>query len=164
MVDAPTPTPPPTVDADVEVPPHENTYREPAPQRSRPKLDLAAALGGPTGTSTSKGGERKKGRSMFGMLVGTLNRAKVEDKERSASEAAKKRQMIDQRLQSKLRRETDSVRRAEEVKKDRVVAVRKEEELQLKDSLVCVFEGCRSCCPNAGIMYFRPRLDEHDSL
>lgn len=44
--------------------------------------------------------------------------------------------MIDQRLQAKLRKETDSVRRSEEAKKDRNLANRKEEELQLKDSIV----------------------------
>ena len=44
--------------------------------------------------------------------------------------------MIEQRLQDKLRKETDSVRRAEEAKKDKTSANRKEEELQLKDSIV----------------------------
>ncbi|KAF8805237.1 hypothetical protein BYT27DRAFT_7142640 [Phlegmacium glaucopus] len=91
--------------------------------KKRPRLDLGA------------GRERKRGKSMFGILVGTLNKAKIEDKERNASEAAKKRQLIDQRLQAKLRKETDSVRRAEEAKKDKTAANRKEEELQLKDSI-----------------------------
>ena len=50
---------------------------------------------------------------------------------------AKKRQMIEQRLQDKLKKETDSVRRAEEAKKEKQIANRKEEELQLKDSIVC---------------------------
>ncbi|CAA7260373.1 unnamed protein product [Cyclocybe aegerita] len=93
--------------------------------RKRPRLDV----------SSLTGGERKRGRSMFGVLVGTLNKAKVEDKERNASEAAKKRQLIEQRLQAKLRKETDSVRRAEEAKKDKTLANRKEEDLQLKDSI-----------------------------
>lgn len=44
--------------------------------------------------------------------------------------------MIEQRLQDKLRRETDGVRRAEEAKKDKTTANRREEELQLKDSIV----------------------------
>ncbi|KAF8161512.1 hypothetical protein B0H34DRAFT_701244 [Crassisporium funariophilum] len=91
--------------------------------RKRPRLDLS----GPR--------ERKRGKSMFGILVGTLNKAKIEDKERNASDAAKKRQLIEQRLQAKLRKETDSVRRAEEAKKDKTTANRKEEELQLKDSI-----------------------------
>lgn len=52
---------------------------------------------------------------------------------------ARKRQLIDQRLQDKLKKETDSVRRAEESKKEKQVSNRKEEELQLKDSIVSVY-------------------------
>ena len=92
---------------------------------------------------------------MFGVLVNTLNKAKAENKERNASEAvrilffcfftplshtqsqAKKRQLIDQRLQNKLRKETDSVRQIEDAKKDRISANRKEEEWQMKDAMVC---------------------------
>ncbi|KAL0572457.1 hypothetical protein V5O48_009497 [Marasmius crinis-equi] len=93
--------------------------------RKRPRLEL-----------TAEGGrERKRGKSMFGLVVGTLNKAKIEDKERNASEAAKKRQLLEQRLQNKLKKETDSVRRAEEAKKDKTNANRKEEDLQLKDSI-----------------------------
>lgn len=33
------------------------------------------------------GAERKRGKSMFGVLVNTLNKAKAENKERNASEA-----------------------------------------------------------------------------
>jgi len=98
-----------------------------AESRKRPRLDLSAA---PDGNR-----ERKRGKSMFGLVLGTLNKAKIEDKERNASEAAKKRQLIDQRLQTKLRKETDSVRRAEEAKKNKNVANRKEEDLQFKDSI-----------------------------
>ena len=76
---------------------------------------------------------------MFGLVLGTLNKAADEDKARSASEAARKRQEIDARLQKKLRRENESVRRAEEAKRERLVASRKEEELQLRDSIVCRF-------------------------
>ncbi|KAJ7634110.1 hypothetical protein DFH06DRAFT_1004001 [Mycena polygramma] len=90
--------------------------------KKRPRLDL------------SEPQKRKRG-GMFGLLLGTLNKAKIEDKERNASEAAKKRQLIDQRLQNKLRKETDSVRRAEEARKDKLTANRKEEDLQLKDSI-----------------------------
>ncbi|KAJ7224371.1 hypothetical protein GGX14DRAFT_425408 [Mycena pura] len=89
--------------------------------KKRPRLDVSDA--------------QKRKRGMFGVLLGTLNKAKIEDKERSASEAAKKRQLIDQRLQNKLRKETDSVRRAEEARKDKLTANRKEEDLQLKDSI-----------------------------
>jgi hypothetical protein len=49
---------------------------------------------------------------------------------------AKKRQLIDKRLQDRLRKETDTVRRAEEAKKDKHTANRKEEEIQLKNSIV----------------------------
>ncbi|KAJ8594252.1 hypothetical protein M405DRAFT_809448 [Rhizopogon salebrosus TDB-379] len=92
------------------------------PARKRPRIDLGVS-------------ERKRGKSMFGIVLGTLNKAKIEDKERNASEAAKKRQLIDQRLQAKLRKETDAVRRSEEAKKDRNAANRREEDLQLKDSI-----------------------------
>ncbi|KAJ2918322.1 hypothetical protein MD484_g2092, partial [Candolleomyces efflorescens] len=100
---------------------------QPAATRARPRLNLGALTGAGT--------ERKRGKSMFGIVLGTLNKAKVEDKERNASEAAKKRQLIEQRLQIKLRKETDSVRRAEEAKKEKTLANRKEEDLQLKDSI-----------------------------
>jgi len=48
-------------------------------QRKRPRLNLGA-LG-------LDGSDRKRGRGMLGLVVGTLNKAKVEDKERNASEA-----------------------------------------------------------------------------
>lgn len=50
-----------------------------APVRKRPKLDFTSLTGG----------ERKRGKSMFGVLVNTLNKAKAEDKERNASEAVR---------------------------------------------------------------------------
>ncbi|KAF8223074.1 hypothetical protein L208DRAFT_563112 [Tricholoma matsutake] len=119
---------------DAAKPQAEESHRTPtepaamaAGNKKRPRLDLAAIAGG--------GRERKRGKSMFGILVGTLNKAKIEDKERNASEAAKKRQQIEQKLQTKLRKETDSVRRAEEAKKDKTASNRKEEDLQLKDSV-----------------------------
>ncbi|KAJ8473824.1 hypothetical protein ONZ51_g7633 [Trametes cubensis] len=92
--------------------------------KKRPRIDMAV-----------EPRERKRGKTMFGLVLGTLAKAKNEDQERNASEAAKKRQLIEQRLQDKLRKETDSVRRAEEAKKDKTTANRKEEELQLKDSI-----------------------------
>ena len=112
--------------------------------RKRPRIDMA-----------TDAGQRKRGKSMFALALGTLTKAKNEDRARNQSEAvrsafvlqietgfangswqAKKRQEIEQRLQEKLRKETDSVRRAEEAKKDKTAANRKEEELQLKDSIV----------------------------
>ena len=58
------------------------TTKAPAatPVRKRPKLDFTSLTGG----------ERKRGKSMFGVLVNTLNKAKAEDKERNASEAVSK--------------------------------------------------------------------------
>ncbi|KAJ3565744.1 hypothetical protein NP233_g7441 [Leucocoprinus birnbaumii] len=70
--------------------------------RKRPRLDLSAITG--------DNRERKRGKSMFGLVLGTLNKAKIEDKERNASEA--KRQ-----------------------KRAKNSANRKEEDLQLKDSI-----------------------------
>ena len=46
--------------------------------RKRPRLDLA-----------SEPRERKRGKTMFGLLVGTLNKAKTEDKQRSATDAVR---------------------------------------------------------------------------
>lgn len=58
------------------------------PQRARPRLDLSAL----TNPSSRKGpgGERRKGKSIFGVVLGTLNKAKIEDKQRMASEAVSK--------------------------------------------------------------------------
>ncbi|EJD38698.1 hypothetical protein AURDEDRAFT_116359 [Auricularia subglabra TFB-10046 SS5] len=103
---------------------------EPEPTRPkpavRPKLDLSAKAAG----------KRGGGRSMFGVLLGTLNKAKIEDKERSASDAAKKRALIDQRLQHKLSKETSAVRKAEEARRGKYAASKKEDELALKDSMI----------------------------
>lgn len=46
--------------------------------KKRPRLDL-----------TVDARERKRGKSMFGIVLGTLNKAKIEDKERNASEAVR---------------------------------------------------------------------------
>ena len=46
--------------------------------RKRPRLDLA-----------SEPRERKRGKTMFGLLVGTLNKAKTEDRQRSATDAVR---------------------------------------------------------------------------
>jgi pinin/SDK/memA/ protein conserved region len=47
--------------------------------KKRPRLDL-----------TIEPRERKRGKSMFGLLVGTLNKAKTEDEARNASEAVRR--------------------------------------------------------------------------
>ncbi|KAF8589504.1 hypothetical protein K439DRAFT_362643 [Ramaria rubella] len=96
----------------------------PAAGRKRPRIDL-----------TTESRERKRGKSMFGILLGTLNKAKKEDHDRSASDAAKKRADIDKRLQAQLAEENDNVRRAEELKRDRQAASRKEEELKLRETI-----------------------------
>jgi hypothetical protein len=46
--------------------------------KKRPRLDL-------TGDTR----ERKRGKSIFGIVLGTLNKAKIEDRERNASEAVR---------------------------------------------------------------------------
>ena len=46
--------------------------------RKRPRLEL-----------TSEPRERKRGKTIFGLLVGTLNKAKTEDKQRSATDAVR---------------------------------------------------------------------------
>ena len=46
--------------------------------KKRPRLDLAL-----------NPRERKRGKTMFGIVLGTLNKAKNEDKERNASEAVR---------------------------------------------------------------------------
>jgi hypothetical protein len=101
----------------------------PAPAaRSRPKLDLSALGGG--------AGERKKGRSLLGLLVGTLNKAQAEDRARAASGAAQKRARIDARLQSRLRAEAEGGRRAEDAKKERGAAQRRADEVGVRASVV----------------------------
>ena len=59
---------------------------KPAPTQAgrRPRLNLSVLTGG-----SGEKGERKRGKSMFGVLVNTLNKAKAEDKERNASEAVR---------------------------------------------------------------------------
>lgn len=59
------------------------------PDRQRPKLNLS----GLTDTAASRKGltgERRKGKSIFGVVLGTLNRAKIEDKQRMSSEAVRR--------------------------------------------------------------------------
>jgi hypothetical protein len=62
-----------------DVRPAEATAAAAAAPKKRPRLDL-----------TIEHRERKRGKSMFGLLVGTLNKAKTEDEARNASEAVRK--------------------------------------------------------------------------
>jgi len=110
-----------TASPDEAAPP--STTTDVPPTVTRPRLNL------------SSGPSRRGGKSMFGLVLGTLNKAKIEEKQRDASEAAKKRQMIEKRLQAKLRSETAEVRKAEESKKDKTSATRKEEDLGVKLSV-----------------------------
>lgn len=110
-----------------------------APERSRPRINLSTITDVPAAAGSRKAsatGERRKGKSIFGLVVGTLNRAKVEDKARMASEKAKKRQEIDARLQAKLAREQTIVRKQDESRKDQIAAKRKLEDMAIKDSII----------------------------
>jgi hypothetical protein len=64
-----------TQDATTE-PAADVSIEPPAAGKKRPRLDL-----------TADSRERKRGKSMFGILVGTLNKAKKEDQDRNTSEA-----------------------------------------------------------------------------
>ena len=70
---------PPPAEADAPMQDSPTATAPPAAGGRRPRLNMQM-LGMGTG-------ERKRGKSMFGVLVNTLNKAKAEDKERSASEA-----------------------------------------------------------------------------
>ena len=61
-----------------DVQPAQATAAAAAAPKKRPRLDL-----------TIEPRERKRGKSMFGLLVGTLNKAKNEDEARNASEAVR---------------------------------------------------------------------------
>ena len=62
-----------------DVRPAQETAAMAVAPKKRPRLDL-----------TVEPRERKRGKSMFGLLVGTLNKAKTEDEARNASEAVRK--------------------------------------------------------------------------
>jgi hypothetical protein len=63
--------------------PTQATVAAAAAPKKRPRLDL-----------TIEHRERKRGKSMFGLLVGTLNKAKTEDEARNASEAVRARARV----------------------------------------------------------------------
>lgn len=63
--------------------PTQATVAEAVAPKKRPRLDL-----------TIEPRERKRGKSMFGLLVGTLNKAKTEDEARNASEAVRARACV----------------------------------------------------------------------
>jgi len=76
------------------------------PARKRPRLEMETE-------------PRKKTRSVFGQVFGTLRKAREDDNQLKTSDAAKKRSEID-----------------DEAKRDRHSANRKEEDLTIKDSIM----------------------------
>ncbi|KAG9097990.1 hypothetical protein FS749_004951 [Ceratobasidium sp. UAMH 11750] len=91
--------------------------------KKRPRIDMNAE-------------PRKKGRSVFGMVLGTLKKAKDEDKARASTETAKRRAEVEERLARELNRRKDQVRMESESKKQRTKANQREEDLALKDSMI----------------------------
>ncbi|KAG8700325.1 hypothetical protein FRC09_006020, partial [Ceratobasidium sp. 395] len=118
----PTPTHP--GDADVAPTASEDKMdtSDPVPKK-RPRIDMNAE-------------PRKKGRSVFGMVLGTLKRAKDEDKARASTETAKRRAEVEGRLARELNRRKDQVRMESESKKQRSKANQREDDLALKDSMI----------------------------
>ncbi|KIO22643.1 hypothetical protein M407DRAFT_27831, partial [Tulasnella calospora MUT 4182] len=76
----------------------------------------------------------KKSRSLFSQVFGTLKKAKEENAS-EPTEAVRKRREIDARIYGKINRDVNLVRRQEEAKRDRHSALRKEEELAIKDEV-----------------------------
>ncbi|KAG9022734.1 hypothetical protein FS837_006176, partial [Tulasnella sp. UAMH 9824] len=76
----------------------------------------------------------KKNRSLFSQIYGTLKKA-TQENESEPTEAVKKRREIDARIYGKINRDVNLVRRQEEAKRDRHSALRKEEELAIKDDV-----------------------------
>ncbi|KAF8706754.1 pinin/SDK/memA/ protein conserved region, partial [Rhizoctonia solani] len=91
--------------------------------KKRPRIDMATE-------------PRKKGRSVFGMVLGTLKKAKDEDKARASTETAKRRAEVEERLARELTRRKDQVRMESESKKQRSKAHQREEDIALKDSMI----------------------------
>ncbi|KAJ1305998.1 hypothetical protein OPQ81_010713 [Rhizoctonia solani] len=91
--------------------------------KKRPRIDMNAE-------------PRKKGRSVFGMVLGTLKKAKDEDKARANTETAKRRAEVEERLARELTRRKDQVRMESESKKQRSKAHQREEDIALKDSMI----------------------------
>ncbi|CAE6492613.1 unnamed protein product [Rhizoctonia solani] len=91
--------------------------------KKRPRIDMTTQ-------------PRKKGRSVFGMVLGTLKKAKDEDKVRAGTETARRRAEVEERLARELTRRKDQVRMESESKKQRSKAHQREEDLALKDSMI----------------------------
>ncbi|KAG8894139.1 hypothetical protein FRB99_001487 [Tulasnella sp. 403] len=91
--------------------------------KKRPRLDLEVE-------------PRKKSRSVFGQVFGTLKRARDEDSQAKSTDAVKKRLEIDSRIMGKITRDQTLVRKQDEAKRDRITANRKEEDLAIKDGIM----------------------------
>ncbi|KAH7334690.1 hypothetical protein B0J17DRAFT_671183 [Rhizoctonia solani] len=91
--------------------------------KKRPRIDMTTQ-------------PRKKGRSVFGMVLGTLKKAKDEDKVRAGTETARRRAEVEERLTRELTRRKDQVRMESESKKQRSKAHQREDDLALKDSMI----------------------------
>ncbi|KAB5593773.1 hypothetical protein CTheo_2742 [Ceratobasidium theobromae] len=91
--------------------------------KKRPRIDMSTE-------------PRKKGRSVFGMVLGTLKKAKDEDKVRASTETAKRRAEVEGRLARELTRRKDQVRMESESKKQRSKAHQREEDIAFKDSMI----------------------------
>ncbi|KAG8934861.1 hypothetical protein FRC01_014027 [Tulasnella sp. 417] len=83
----------------------------------------------------------KKSRSLFSQVFGTLQKAKDEITSQP-TEAIRKRREIDARIYGKINRDVNLVRRQEEAKRDRHSALRKEEELAIKDEVMKFRQNC----------------------
>ncbi|KAG8898337.1 hypothetical protein FRC00_002967, partial [Tulasnella sp. 408] len=77
----------------------------------------------------------KKSRSLFSQVYGTLKQKAKQESASEPTEAVKKRREIDARIYGKINRDVNLVRRQEEAKRDRHSALRKEEELAIKDDV-----------------------------
>ncbi|CAE6375091.1 unnamed protein product [Rhizoctonia solani] len=91
--------------------------------KKRPRIDMATE-------------PRKKGRSVFGMVLGTLKKAKDEDKVRASTETARRRAEVEERLARELTRRKDQARMESESKKQKSRAHQREEDIALKDSMI----------------------------
>ncbi|KAH8827758.1 hypothetical protein DL96DRAFT_1600199 [Flagelloscypha sp. PMI_526] len=115
-------------------PPRPSSPPAPVAGRKRPRIDLSTSLG--TGGSTSGEGRKRAGKSMFGLALSTLAKAKTDTATLLSSGGMKQRAQVESRLQTRLRAEKDIIQKGEDVKKDRIGATRKEEDTVLRDSLV----------------------------
>lgn len=102
-------------------------------EKTRPVLSKESA-----GKATS--GPKK--RSMFGLLVGTLEAARTQTSNLAASESYKKRLHTESRLRTRLEKESKESREVEESKKERTAVTRKEESLVARDGVVRIFLSC----------------------